>query len=232
MFTFFFIHLFLFATFCILSLIPFSLYTFISCRCKELPEGSSCKHHSRPRWGTNTPPSPQPVRHKSLIFFCTYFFLTFFCSRSSPSQSSWFLGFCQQLWSLWRTRCVALCSVCPPSVRTEPCRYTHWHTHTHTHKKTQDELFFSLIVRPWLISQHHTCGGIHRSFRIVAHFSSSANCCQLAMMARFRVSFFFFLLFFSSSSPPRFTIRPGSSSAPWGMPWPHTLTMIASEYSP
>lgn len=88
------------------------------------------------------PPSPHP------------FITNFLCLRSSRFLRIWCLGFYLKLLSQSLMRCVVLCSVCPPSAKTEPCRYTLTFTHIHT--------LSPLIVRPWLISRPppaETCWG-------------------------------------------------------------------------
>lgn len=86
--------------------------------------------------------------------------------RSSRSPKIWFLGFYLRLLSRLRTRCVVSCSVCPPSAKMEPCRYTLTFSHTHmtgehctTHSKTLTHK-----------STLHTCWGIYQPFMIMAYF--------------------------------------------------------------
>lgn len=132
-------HLFYFSSCC----------SFLSLRCEELPEGSSGQHHHSSCWGTKSlytmnitiwsflsnPPLTRCVSASSVF--------SFMCLRSLQSLRTWFLGFCLELLSQLQTRCVALCSVCPPSAKTERCRYS----------LTRTQSSFSLIVRPWLISR-------------------------------------------------------------------------------
>lgn len=94
-----------------------------------------------------------------LIFASTswFFFPPLPSLRSSRSLRTWSLGSCPRSSRRSQTRCVASCSVCLPSARTEPCRYLQWNTHTRNG--------LALLVRPWLISgPSHSSGGIHCCF--------------------------------------------------------------------
>lgn len=100
----------------------FLCYVILSCRCKELPKGGFGQHHLCSCRGKIFILTVSICSLVVFIQLCIYS-LIWSSFRSSQSLRTWSLGFCLKSLSQLRMKCVVSCSVCPPSVKMEPCRY-------------------------------------------------------------------------------------------------------------
>lgn len=131
---------------CIIHVESFTLLLFFCVRCKKLLKGSTGNYHHSSRRGKIT-----LIRY---LFGFVYAALhlpahSLFSFRSSLFLKTLSLACSLRSLNLLQTKCVVSYSVCPLSVKMEPCRYSVKLSlrHKWTHSR------FLLILRPWLRSR-------------------------------------------------------------------------------